>query len=85
MPQCSRRVCAFLSVAVCLFGQAGAAASESEDGAPEDDGLTLEGVRQIEFDTSEGTWLSLDVSASTTERIRSASRWARPLPPAQHR
>jgi len=32
------------------------------EAAEDEDGLTLEGTRQIEFETREGTWLSLDVS-----------------------
>jgi len=56
-----RLVCVILSVAVCLWGQAGA---EDMDGVSngDEEGLTLEPTRLIEFDTSEGSWLSLDVS-----------------------
>jgi Tol biopolymer transport system component len=36
-------------------------AEQAEQAKPED-GLTLAGTRQIEFETREGTWLSLDVS-----------------------
>ncbi len=39
--------------------QSGADSAEPEE---EENGLTLEGTRQVSFETDEGTWLSLDVS-----------------------
>ena len=56
---------ALLSALAVLLIPAPASASDSDD---EDEGLSLESTRTIEFETSKGTWLSLDV-APDGERI----------------
>ncbi len=49
----------FLGTLLCLFMVPGASADKADKAG---DGLSLEGTRQIAFDTERGTWLSLDVS-----------------------
>lgn len=66
-----------LIVALSLAPALGVAAApdaaegeENEAAASEDeDSLTLEGVRQVAFETEEGTWLSLDVSPNGEQLV----------------
>src|SRR5258706_2573955 len=53
---------ATLTLAPSLFAQAAAAAPPDTSKKNKNDELPLVTTRTIEFETSEGTWLSLDVS-----------------------
>ena len=56
---------ALLALSLVLPCRSAQAEEAEENGADEgdaDEGLTLQGARQITFETTEGTWLSLDVS-----------------------
>ena len=58
-----RLACTALCAATVLTFLPPATAGEEKDG------LTLEGAREVAFDTSEGTWLSLDVSPDGSQIV----------------
>ena len=59
-----RIILAFMFIAIP--GKARAQSAQEKQGASpaKQDGLTLQAARKIEFSTDEGTWISLDVSAT---------------------